>query len=194
MGKENKHSNNHKMNLMNTIEELKTLSPCFDGFDYARQFTTLKEAWDRCERSDWMWWFAGKILPFTKECAVKYAHRCAEHVKDIKNNDAYGAAYTAAATYAANAATAAAYAATAANYAAAAAANTDAANAATYAAAAADACANAAAYAANAAACAANAGYAAYAANTAAYAANYAYAAERRWQAEQIREIISFNP
>ena len=77
---------------MNTIEELKTLNPCFDGFDYARQFTTLKEAWDRCERSDWMWWFVRKILPFTKECAVKYAHRCAEHVKDIKNNDATNAA------------------------------------------------------------------------------------------------------
>lgn len=161
---------------MNTIEELKTLNPCFDGFDYARQFTTLKEAWDRCERSDWMWWFVRKILPFTKECAVKYAHRCAEHVKDIKNNDATNAADSA--TYAAAAAAAATYA----TYAAAAAdAATNAAAAAAYAAVCADACADAAAY-------------AAAAAYAVAYAATATYAVERSWQAEQIREIISFNP
>ena len=168
------------------LKALIALQPCFEGLTFAKQFSSLAEAWEKCERPAWMLWylrrsnrlskpesvrlaiaFAERALPsYEARCPGKLAPRKAiEAAKawledpseaNRKAADAYAAAYAAAYADA---------------YAAAAAAAADAA---------ADAAAHAAAYA-----------YADAYAYAAAYAA--AAAAERKQQCEVIRSLIS-NP
>ena len=161
------------MNITNH-EELAAANACADGLAFARGYKTLAEAWERCERGDWMWWVLRKMGLTPKTLSIEFAQSCAERVEHLKNNlsywaAAYAAAYAAAAAAAADADAAAAYAAAAADAAAAAAAN----------------------------AAAANAAYAAYAAADAAYAdADAAYAAadalksERLYQANLLRSLV----
>ena len=42
------------------IIKLKKLEACQEAIDYAKGFETLQDAWDACERGDWMLWFIGK--------------------------------------------------------------------------------------------------------------------------------------
>lgn len=42
------------------IEQLKKLGPCSKALEFAAKFSTLQEAWDACERGDWMLWLIGK--------------------------------------------------------------------------------------------------------------------------------------
>ena len=150
---------------MKTINELAELQPCHNGLEWARKQPSLKEAWNTCEKSDWMWWLASN-LQVPKEISVKYANFCANTIAHLKH---------AAADAADRAANAAANAANAANAASAADAADAAANASyTAANAAANAAADAAAYA------------DAYADAT--YAA--AYTAARKQQADFIRTIF----
>ena len=173
-----------------TITDLEELSPCSDGLEYARQHKSLSVAWDKCERSDWMIWILKKRKLLDKPTSVKLACICAQHVLEIyekkypddkRPRQAIEVALKwlkepteenrkAADAYAEAAAYAAAYA---------------------YAAAAAYAAADAAAAAAAAYAYV----YAAYAADAAADAADAADArkSERKWQADQIRKLVS-NP
>ena len=149
---------------MKTINELAELQPCHNGLEWARKQPSLKEAWNTCERSDWMWWLASN-LQVPREISVKYANFCANTVTHFKHATANAADRAA---YAANAT---AYAAKATAYAA------DAAKAAVYAANAAANAANAAAY---------DAAKAAYDAAKAAAA----YDATRKQQADFIRTIF----
>ena len=123
-------------------EKLEKLSPCKEAIDFCRQFKTYKEAWQNCERGDWMLWLAAR-LKVDKRKLFLARGKCAETVihlmKDQRSKDAikaaidYGnglineeqlisaadAAFSAAsAAYAAYAAADAAYAASAAAYAA----------------------------------------------------------------------------
>ena len=43
------------------IVTLKKLSACQDAIEYASQFETLEEVWQKCERGDWMLCLAGKL-------------------------------------------------------------------------------------------------------------------------------------
>ena len=56
------------MNIKNAIKLLKKLRACSDAVKWAEQFNTPQEAWDKCERGDWMLWLAGKQVgsPRTK--------------------------------------------------------------------------------------------------------------------------------
>ena len=42
-------------------KNLRLLNPCEDGLKFAESFKTLQEAWDKCERGDWMLWLLGKL-------------------------------------------------------------------------------------------------------------------------------------
>ena len=42
------------------IIKLKELSACPEAVEWASQFETIQEAWDNCERGDWMLWLLGK--------------------------------------------------------------------------------------------------------------------------------------
>jgi len=46
--------------MKNHIVYLKKLEACKEAVEWAKQFTTLQEAWDVCERGDWMLWLLGK--------------------------------------------------------------------------------------------------------------------------------------
>ena len=42
-------------------EKLKRMGACESAVEWADQFDTLQEAWDSCERGDWMLWLLGKL-------------------------------------------------------------------------------------------------------------------------------------
>ena len=48
-------------NLKITIENLKELAPCESGYKFAKSKNSLIEAWNTCERGDWLLWFAQKL-------------------------------------------------------------------------------------------------------------------------------------
>jgi hypothetical protein len=43
------------------IEYLKKLHACNESIVFAERFNSLQEAWDNCERGDWMLWLLGRI-------------------------------------------------------------------------------------------------------------------------------------
>ena len=96
---------------MKTYKDLKPFNPCKEGLEYAKQFSTLQEAWDKCEDSSWMWWYLRRCNVL-KDISAKYADLCADHVKHLTKNSlsiAYAAysnadAYATYANYVANAA------------------------------------------------------------------------------------------
>jgi hypothetical protein len=111
---------------MKTIDDLIANKACKSGLIYARQHSTLAEAWNKCERGDWMWWLL-RMDKVAKEISVAFAKDCTNRARDYAAAYAIAAAaaaYAAAATYA-SAATYATYAAAAASAAAADAATAD---------------------------------------------------------------------
>ena len=42
-------------------KKLKELGACKNAVEWADKFTTAQEAWDACERGDWMLWLLGKL-------------------------------------------------------------------------------------------------------------------------------------
>lgn len=47
---------------MNKLQnKLKELCACAEAIDWAKDFITFKEAWNVCERADWMLWIAGRL-------------------------------------------------------------------------------------------------------------------------------------
>jgi len=115
---------------MKPTTKLKKLGACIDAVEWVRQFKTLEEAWQKCERSDWMFWYyrkcntdqkilvqivveiAERVLPIfeSKYLFVKGPRRAIEAAKNWINNPTSAAAYAADADAAAYAADAAAYA------------------------------------------------------------------------------------
>jgi hypothetical protein len=180
--------------MKNSLIKLEEMNPCYEGLEWARGQRTLVKAWENCERPDWMFWFLRKKSLLDKPTSVRLACIFAKDVlnifekkypKDLRPRQAIEAALEylenptekmrmkckSAAAYAYAAAAAAAYAYAAAYAAAAAYATADAADAA--------------------------AAYAAYAADAAAAnaadAAAYAKKEKKKWQAGQIRTLVS-NP
>ena len=43
------------------ITDLQQLEPCENGYKFAQSKNSLIEAWNTCERGDWMLWFAQKL-------------------------------------------------------------------------------------------------------------------------------------
>jgi len=129
-------------------DELIKVDACEEGQKYAGKFATLQEAWDACERGDWMLWYAGKktgepcgdgrkklvlaccevarlALPYTEDARVLACIETAEKwaqgkasIEEVQKARSAAAYAAAYAAYAAYAAAYAAYAADAAAYAA----------------------------------------------------------------------------
>ena len=71
---------------MITHEQLKTLKPCEEGLTWASQYRTLQEAWEKCQRSDWMWWLLRKLDKCPKELSIKYSRWCADSIKHLRKD------------------------------------------------------------------------------------------------------------
>ncbi len=41
--------------------EIDKFDPCREGLDFRKEFETFEEAWNACERGDWMLWIAAKL-------------------------------------------------------------------------------------------------------------------------------------
>ena len=41
--------------------EIEKYRPCQEAVDFRKQFKTFKEAWENCDRGDWMLWIASKL-------------------------------------------------------------------------------------------------------------------------------------
>lgn len=41
--------------------EIEKFDPCREGLDFRKEFETFEEAWNACERGDWMLWIAAKL-------------------------------------------------------------------------------------------------------------------------------------
>ena len=44
------------------IEQLRKWNACEGAHKWARKFETFQEAWDKCERPDWMFWLMRKMI------------------------------------------------------------------------------------------------------------------------------------
>ena len=66
---------------MKHITKLKKLYACSDAIAWAKDYKTFQEAWDKCERADWMLWIAGKMIGkngcSTRKEVVLVACKCA---------------------------------------------------------------------------------------------------------------------
>ena len=49
------------MKTLTNLKQLKQLAPCESGYKFAASKNSLIEAWETCERGDWMLWFASKL-------------------------------------------------------------------------------------------------------------------------------------
>lgn len=178
----------HAMKTKFTKAQLLALNPCPDGLVFAEQHRfDFAAIYDHCERGDWLIWLLRKSGNMDKPQAVVVAITCAEHVQKHNDDDRPRKAIEAAKKWLANPCEETMWAASDAANAAANAAATDAYAEFSAAYAAADAAAAAAAAATDdAAATTFDAAYAAARAPV----CDAARAAERKWQADRIREMI----
>lgn len=94
---------------MKDLNELLLYNPCKEGLAYVRyeHNGNLQEAWESCERLDWMLWFISR-KPENKKVMIQFAKDCAKHVEHLDNyysREAAIYAATYAVTYAVNYAT-----------------------------------------------------------------------------------------
>ena len=59
---------------------LEKLKPCPEWLDYIKQFSTLEEAWNKSNRSDWMWWILRRTKRMSRKLPAIYAQKCIEHM------------------------------------------------------------------------------------------------------------------
>src|ERR1700761_6552687 len=57
---------------------LKSYHPCSEGIKWARTQESLAQAWEACERSDWMLWIIDRKCPLTQGLAVRLAIKFAD--------------------------------------------------------------------------------------------------------------------
>jgi hypothetical protein len=108
---------------MNTKFDITQFDPCDEGLEYYNEHSTPEQAWNDCQRGDWMLWIANKLAVddrlFTKAKAL-CANTVRHLMKDKRSTDAIDVAmryangeitreelnkYITAASYAADAAT-----------------------------------------------------------------------------------------
>lgn len=82
-------------NQVNYIEKIKSLDACGDAIAWLRKknYPTLQEAWDNCERGDWMLWLLRQTvrpdadkLPFVRVAAA-CARMSLKHYEDTYPDD-----------------------------------------------------------------------------------------------------------
>lgn len=75
---------------MNYTDQLIELRACSDAVTWLRErnFATLQEAWDACERSDWMWWLirnAWRMDPPCEECRKRVVLMACDTAESVKH-------------------------------------------------------------------------------------------------------------
>jgi hypothetical protein len=68
-----------KMPQSKLVLKLKRLGACEEAVEWAEPYSTLADAWEKCERGDWMLWLAGKARAklCTRQQLVLAACECA---------------------------------------------------------------------------------------------------------------------
>lgn len=76
--------------------KLKSLNACAEAVKWASQFSTLEEAWQNCERGDWMLWLYARSKNYEKRKDILARGYCAQlavpYMKDSRSIDAVYAA------------------------------------------------------------------------------------------------------
>ena len=75
---------------MKPYEKLEKMGACSEAVEWEKQFKTLQQGWDACERGDWLLWYAGKMCgpPDSKSrkklvlCACKCARLSLKYVSN----------------------------------------------------------------------------------------------------------------
>ena len=65
------------------VDKLKALGACEEAITFASKFNTFQEAWDACNRSDWMLWIIENKSWFTDNELRLFAVRCARDVQHL---------------------------------------------------------------------------------------------------------------
>ena len=71
--------------------EIEKYNPCIEAVDYRSKFNTFEEAWNNCERGDWMLWIAQKVgvdLRTLTKAKVKCAMLVQHLMKDERSTEA----------------------------------------------------------------------------------------------------------
>ena len=69
---------------MNEVQQFcRDHHPCEEGARFALRHKTLAAVWANCERGDWLWWMLRARGPVTKKLSVEVAIALAGHVLDI---------------------------------------------------------------------------------------------------------------
>lgn len=93
-----------------THQDLEKLKQCDDYLVYVKQFSSLEEAWNKSERSDWMWGFLRRTKRMSRKLPALYAQKCIEHMNiELASYDKHSPSYVHAANVAEHAHKYAAY-------------------------------------------------------------------------------------
>ncbi len=65
------------------VEDILAHDPCREGLKYARKFGSIAEAWEACDRGDWMVWLLQERGLMDKRTSVSLAIKFAERVLHI---------------------------------------------------------------------------------------------------------------
>ena len=77
---------------------LQTNEACKEGISWIQQnnVQSLEEAWNTCERGDWLFWMAAKLGIDERKlvlCAALCAHTVVQHMEDARSRDAVRVAF-----------------------------------------------------------------------------------------------------
>jgi hypothetical protein len=62
--------------------KIEKFSPCSEALNFYNSFETAAEAWEKCERGDWMLWIASKLQVDVKKLVLAKA-LCANTVRNL---------------------------------------------------------------------------------------------------------------
>jgi immunity protein 5 of polymorphic toxin system len=60
------------------VKWLKALDPCGEGFRWAKDQKSLADAWEKCERPEWLFWILDRKAPLSHGISIRIAVACAE--------------------------------------------------------------------------------------------------------------------
>jgi hypothetical protein len=74
---------------MNIIEKLKELRACREAIKLCEDndIQTLQEAWDKCERGDWMLWLYARLYPDNKRELILANGHCANTIRHLLKDE-----------------------------------------------------------------------------------------------------------
>jgi regulator of protease activity HflC (stomatin/prohibitin superfamily) len=71
---------------MKNLEFLKQNNACSNGYEFASKYPILLDAWNNCERGDWMLWLAKKLDVDIQVLTLAKAH-CANTIRHLMKDE-----------------------------------------------------------------------------------------------------------